>query len=447
MAITITQQPPNAAPSSNSILVRATSNNTAQPNFRFVCDIRNGANTITIARLKSDLVPGTTGSFFDIAPILRSLVAPTNPAVITATAPNTITARAGYLDMPNSAYLYQVDLYEEWGATPSVQTGTKVSITGKIVFQGAFDTDQTWSWDDQVRYPNALNPSTLHKALTDLGGATDVQKTRTVPSISYGAISWGARPVPITVWTRAEIIYYVGATVIRVYYVHMPTASTNAYINSFACYPMNIRALPAGSGSTIKNACSDGFSGDYNFVGAGGSYYVTSYSVSFIDSSGAYGSQYNFIIDPCDKWSQPTNAAPAAGTPKTQAGPIHIHWWNDYGGTDTWIFRMKNRRRQEVASRVTYGANSDTFGTTVADRIYGGTYADAYTLNTDWLTDAEFILLAGLMRSPRVWLDDGITPTKEASIVPTSFTEFTRMTDRLKQVQLDILIATKNPMI
>jgi hypothetical protein len=445
MAITITQQPPNAAPSSNSILVRATSNNTAQANFRLVCDIRNAANTTTIARLKADLIPGTTGTFFDIAPILRSLVTTTNPNVVTAPAVGTTAARAGWLDMPNSAYQYQVDLYEEWGTPPSVQTGTKVSITGKIAFQGAFDTDQTWAWIDTVRYPNAYDTINGHKALTDYGGNTDLQKNRTVPSLSYGAISIGTRPAGN--WERALITYFVGATQIRQYFVWMPTASISAFINSFACYPLNLRALPAGSGSTVKNACSDGFSGDYNFVGAGGSYYVTSYTVQFVDDAGASGATYTFLVDPCDKWSQPTNAAPAAGTPKTQAGPIHIHWWNDYGGTDTWIFRMKNRRRQEVASRVTYGANSDTFGTTVADRIYGGTYADAYTLNTDWLTDAEFILLAGLMRSPRVWLDDGITPTKEASIVPTSFTEFTRMTDRLKQVQLDILIATKNPMI
>ena len=304
------------------------------------------------------------------------MVAPTSPAVVTATAPSTIAARAGYLDMPNSAYLYQIDLYEEYGNPASVITGSKVSITGKIVFQGAFSPDQTWGWIDTVRYPNALDTVNGHKALTDWGGFTDVQKTRTVPSLSYGAISWGARPVPNTVWTRAEIIYYVGSTTVRVYYVHMPTASVNAYINSFACYPLNIRALPAGSGSSIKNACSDGFAGDYNFVGAGGSYYVTSYRVSFIDSSGAYGVHYDFIVDPCDKWSQPTNAAPASGTPKTQAGPIHLHWWNEYGGTDTFIFRMKNRRRQEVEGRMTYGANTDVYGTTTVDRIYGGNYTD-----------------------------------------------------------------------
>jgi hypothetical protein len=347
--------------------------------------------------------------------------------------------------MPNSAYQYRIDLYEEYGTPATVITGSKLSIGQKIVFQGAFSTDQTWGWIDTVRYPNALDPINGHKALTDYGGNTDVQKFRQVPSLSYGAISIGTRPTGY--WERALITYYLNATNIRQYFVWMPTASVNAFINSFACYPLNIRALPAGSGSTIKNACSDGFSGDYNFIGAGGSYYVTSYTVQFVDDAGSNGALYTFNVDPCDKWSQPTNAAPASGTPKTQAGPIHLHWWNEYGGTDTFVFRMKNRRRQEVEGRTTYGANSDVYGTTTLDRIYGGSYADVYTLNTDWLTDAEFTLLADLMRSPQVWLDDAITPTKEAMVVSTSFQLFTRMTDRLKQVQIDVRITTKNPMV
>jgi len=445
MAITIVQQTANAVPSANTMLIRATSNQTGQPNFRMVCDIRNGADTATIARLKSDILPSTTEAFFDIGPVLRSMVVPTNPNVVTAPAANTTAARAGWLDMPNSAYQYRIDLYEEYGTPATVITGSKLSIGQKIVFQGAFSTDQTWGWIDTVRYPNALDPINGHKALTDYGGNTDVQKFRQVPSLSYGAISIGTRPTGN--WERALITYYLNGTNIRQYFVWMPTASVNAFINSFACYPLNIRALPAGSGSTIKNACSDGFSGDYNFVGAGGSYYITSYTVQFVDDAGANGALYTFNVDPCDKWAQPTNAAPASGTPKTQAGPIHLHWWNEYGGTDTFVFRMKNRRRQEVEGRTTYGANSDVYGTTTLDRIYGGSYADVYTLNTDWLTDAEFTLLADLMRSPQVWLDDAITPTKEAMVVSTSFQLFTRMTDRLKQVQIDVRITTKNPMV
>ena len=445
MAITIVQQPANAVPSANPILVRATSNQTSQANFRMVCDIRNAANTTTIARLKSDILPSTTEAFFDIGPILRSMVATTSPAVVTATAPNTIAARAGWLDMPNSAYQYQIDLYEEYGTPAAIITGSKVSVTGKIVFQGAFNPDQIWSWIDTVRYPNAADTVNGNKALTDWGGLTDVQKSRNVPSLSYGAISWGMRPVANTNWQRVYVTYYVGATIIRQYFVWMPTASQSAFINSFACYPLNMRALPAGSGSSVKNACSDGFTGDYNFVGAGGSYYATSYSIQFLDNTGLYGPTYTFLVDPCDKWSQPTNAAPASGTPRTQAGPIHVHWWNEYGGTDTFVFRMKNRRRQEVEGRMTYGANTDVYGTFTADRIYGGTYVDVYTLNTDWLTDAEFGVLADLMRSPQVWLDDAISPTKEAMVVPTSFQLFNRMNDRLKQVQIDVRISIKNP--
>lgn len=445
MAINIITSPSNASPSANTMLIRATSTATGNANFRMVCDVRDSANSVTYARLKSDLIPSTSECFFDIGPILRSLVDSQGPEVIQNTGTGTLGTRAGWLNMSNAALEYRINLYEEYGTPPVVITGSLQSITGKIVFQGAFSQDQYWSWIDSVRYPGTKDLTNGHKALTDLGGDTDLQKFRTVPSISYGAISIGTRPTGN--WERARITYYVGATNIRQYFVWMPTASVNAFINSFACYPMNIRALPAGSGSTVKNACSDGNSGDFNFVGAGGSYYVDRYTVEFLDDLGQVGGSYTFIIDPCAKWSQPTNANPASGTPKSQAGPIHLHWWNDYGGTDTMVFMMKNRRRQEVGSKATYGANQDTYGTWVNTRIYGGDWEDVYTLNTDWLTDAEFLYLGGLMRSSRIFIDDAITPTKEAMVVQTSFTYFTRMDDRLKQVQIEVRVSPKIPIV
>jgi hypothetical protein len=83
----------------------------------------------------------------------------------------------------------------------------------------------------------------------------------------------------------------------------------------------------------------------------------------------------------------------------------------------------------------------------VNTRIYGGDWEDVYTLNTDWLTDAEFLYLGGLMRSSRIFIDDAITPTKEAMVVQTSFTYFTRMDDRLKQVQIEVRVSPKIPIV
>lgn len=429
------------------MLIRATSTATGNANFRMVCDVRDSANTTTYARLKSDLIPGgSTECFFDIGPILRSLVDSQGPQIIQNTGTGTLGTRVGWLNMSNAAFQYRINLYEEYGIPPAVIVGSLQSITGKIVFQGSFSQDQYWAWIDTVRYPGTKDLMNGHKALTDLGGDTDLQKFRTVPSTSYGAISIGTRPAGD--WERAGITYYVGSTMVRnTYYVWMPPASVSAIINSFACYPMNIRALPAGNGSFITNACSDGDAGDFNFVGAGGSFYVDRYTVQFFDDLGNSGALYTFIVDPCAKWSQPTNANPAAGTPKSQAGPIHLHWWNDYGGTDTMVFMMKNRRRQEVGSKTTYGANQDLYGTWVNSRVYGGEWEDVYLLNTDWLTDAEFLYLGGLLRSSRVFLDDAITPTKEAMVVNTSFVYFTRMDDRLKQVQIEVRVSPKIPLV
>lgn len=446
MAINIITSPSNASPSANTMLIRATSTATGNANFRMVCDVRDSANTTTYARLKSDLIPGgSTECFFDIGPILRSLVDSQGPQIIQNTGTGTLGTRVGWLNMSNAAFQYRINLYEEYGTPPAVIVGSLQSITGKIVFQGAFSQDQYWAWIDTVRYPGTKDLTNGHKALTDLGGDTDLQKFRTVPSISYGAISIGNRPAGD--WERATITYYQGSTFLRTYNVWMPTASVSAIINSFACYPMNLRALPAGSGSTVKNACSDGNTGDFNFVGAGGSFYCDRYTVQFFDDLNQAGALYTFIVDPCAKWSQPTNANPASGTPKSQAGPIHLHWWNDYGGTDTMVFMMKNRRRQEVGSKTTYGANQDLYGTWVNSRVYGGEWEDVYLLNTDWLTDAEFQYLGGLLRSSRVFLDDAITPTKEAMVVNTSFTYFTRMDDRLKQVQIEVRVSPKIPLV
>jgi hypothetical protein len=90
-----------------------------------------------------------------------------------------------------------------------------------------------------------------------------------------------------------------------------------------------------------------------------------------------------------------------------------IHFENQLGGVDSYVFTKPNRERQSItrveASRPYL---TDSF---VDSGVYGGytnfskynaqvDYNKEFTVSSDWLTDEEFEWLAQMVRSPRLWL-------------------------------------------
>jgi hypothetical protein len=119
-----------------------------------------------------------------------------------------------------------------------------------------------------------------------------------------------------------------------------------------------------------------------------------------------------------------------------------VYFRNALGGVDSYTFKMKNRKRLET-ERSTYNRNSDVFGTTSFDEVWQAQYTESLDLNSDWLTDAEFLWLREMFLTSECWVLQNESLV-EATIVPTTYNVATRAVDRLQQLNIQIQIAYKN---
>jgi hypothetical protein len=134
---------------------------------------------------------------------------------------------------------------------------------------------------------------------------------------------------------------------------------------------------------------------------------------------------YSVVVDDCEKYPSQI-----------------VYFRNALGGVDSYDFKMKNRKRIE-AERSTYNKNSDVFGTTSFDEVWQTQYTETLDLNSDWLTDAEFLWLKEMFLTSQCWvLQDG--ELIEAVIVPNTYNVSRSAVDKTQQLNVQIRIAYKN---
>jgi hypothetical protein len=395
----------------------------AQPNYRYVCDVKDAAGTNTLARLKCDKLPTTNYGFFDVSRVVETLIAPQAPQI----------AERAFYDHAGFYSGYRLTFMEEYGSTPVVQTGTTTNVTGNIAFAGNLEQLEYTNWVKTVGanqlYPFYFNatPSSI-RALTTTADATefvtsgfvqaDVAKALkdTLNVVTPNQAGWLAIASPIgNYWTECRIQYWnADGTLIRNYYVNNTTTSgTTNNIVRFAAGSRNIKAILTGQ-------ASDSFAGSYLFPTQDGA----GYSVHF-ETAGQMSNPVFYRIGPCERYNS-----------------IPVHFINKYGGIDSYTFTLKNRKRANV-ERDTFGYNSDVYATLTYDKVWAGSFDYVYQLNSDWLTDAESEWLIELVRSGQVWLEiDG--NLVEAVVNANQYQFVTRRNDQLQQLQIEIAVAYKN---
>jgi hypothetical protein len=98
-----------------------------------------------------------------------------------------------------------------------------------------------------------------------------------------------------------------------------------------------------------------------------------------------------------------------------------VHFQNQLGGVDSYVFNKPNRERQNI-TRIEASKPLLTMGETYSytqssfSRYNASVdYSKEFTVMSDWLTDDEFEWLAEMVRSPRLWvkmvIDVSGTPT------------------------------------
>jgi len=398
MAITVLSGSPQAAtPVYNKMLFKVSGSLIAEPNFRYICDVKNAAGTTTLARLKCDKLPTTNFGFFDVSRVVETLIAPTVPTL----------TQAGFADHAGFYSGYRLDFTQEFGSTPVV-SGNFTTVSGNIAFAGNLEQLELADWSGGVYFPSGggFNDGISQSLATNVG--------RTVYADSYGWLAQGigsgfTNPQDI----NALVNYYTaGGANTRTYEVSIGSVSGST-IFRFGAGPMNIKALTSGQ-------CSDSQVGSYLFPTAENSYYT----IQFLDGEQATV-LFTYTIGPCERFnSQP------------------VHFVNKFGGIDSYTFTLKNRKRANV-QRDTYGYNTDVFATLTHDKVWAGSFDYVYALNSDYLTDAESSWLIELLRSSQVWLElDGTLV--EAVVNANQYQFVTRRNDQLQQLQLEVAVAYKN---
>ena len=375
-----------ATPVFNKMLYKVSGSLIAQPNYRYVCDVKNPAGT-TLARLKCDKLPTTNFGFFDVQKVVETLIAPTAPSL----------TQTGFVDHSGFYSGYRLDFTQEYGNTPVV-TGATTTVSGVMAFAGNLEQLELadWSLDTYFRFGNTFTfvlPLTTPTAFTVYQGGSNFLAINGTKYVAAGFDSWLA---------SARVNYKS----VNYDFALSPSLSgtTDYNIQRFACGPANL--------SGTISALSGAVEGD-------------SYTVRFVSNSSSQSPPTTFTFGPCQRFDS-----------------IPVHFVNKYGGIDSYTFTMKNRKRANIQREV-FGYNSDVYATTTYNKVWAGSFDYVYALNSDWLTDAESEWLIEMVRSGYVWLELG-GQLVEAVVNANQYQFVTRRNDRLTQLQLEVAVAYDN---
>jgi hypothetical protein len=386
MSITIISALPSLLPVGNSDVVVVSSNNTASANFRYVCDV---SGSLSSARLKCDKLPTTNNGFFGVSKVVETLIAPKIPQLTSG------WQDGGYAVNTNLTFR------EEFGSPPTVATGGTASAS-LIAWQAAFR---------QQDYA-AFVPDNYQAGF---GSANQITVTNRPTSYTMASgqhdfigLILKAGSVPV-----AEIKYYDKTSLERTF-----TVSGSSNISNY----FNLGPLGLYNLTTMQT--SDGDDGTKNFPPVGSTYTVTLYNDDVaVDKD--FTPTYTITIDNCQRYND-----------------LRVFFRNMYGGIDSYTFTRMNRQRVDV-DRKTYGYNASVYGDDVYDKQWSVTYRDTYTLNSDWLTDAEFTWLQEMIYSPECWIQLG-TQLVPVVVQTNTYNIRKRVVDKLQQISVDVQVGYEN---
>lgn len=386
MSITIISALPSLLPVGNSDVVVVSSNNTASANFRYVCDV---SGSLSSARLKCDKLPTTNNGFFGVSKVVETLIAPKIPQLTSG------WQDGGYAVNTNLTFR------EEFGSPPTVATGGTASAS-LIAWQAAFRQQDYAAFlpnNYQAGFGSA-NQITVSNRPTDYSMASGQH--------DFIGLILKSGSVPV-----AEIKYYDKTSLERAFTV---SGSTNIS-NYFNLGPLGLYNL-------TDMQTSDGDDGTKKFPQAGSTYTVTLYNDDVaVDKD--FTPTYTITIDNCQRYND-----------------LRVFFRNMYGGVDGYTFTRMNRQRVDV-DRKTYGYNASVYGDDVYDKQWSVTYRDTYTLNSDWLTDAEFSWLQEMIYASECWIQLG-TQLVPVVVQTNTYNVRKRVVDKLQQISVDVQVGYEN---
>ena len=419
MALTIHQYPTSPNLADNDLLFSLTSTQVAQPQFQYVCDIKDESNNL-IQRIKQQ--PNPSGkAVFNVGQIVVNSLGSTDAVWEIAQA--TTQSECGkdfkiyFGEEYGSSVSSSITLYNGYG--PAGSPATTSSLEYYFNLDGVLNPQQkvNWNWasGSKLDYQATSGTTTFNHS----NGLTSFPTTQSIRLTDYHTISFlngnvaGDAPNASSaqdVFAYRVRSYDATGSIIDDYFNYNEagprTLSNQNWASIYTNQNENTRLIHFPAGPANFDEMSQTLSEDT-------AYYVMDFygqdSGATINTNGVWGS-YRFNIVPADCGYE----------------GVRFAWKNIYGVWDYYNFSLAESRVSNV-SRLTYEQTFVPYSTTTNTAVYDNTrrgsvnfYNDitkVRTAESDWLTQSEADVLRELFFSANVYVY-----TSEYGFIPVVIT-------------------------
>jgi hypothetical protein len=379
MAITIITSPNAFMAAFNQVPYTVSSNNTAQPNFNFIVDVNQTSGTNNpLARLKYPVQPSSAQLTFDIGNVLENYVSYDFNNVVGDVGTNTNSRLKYFVQFRE---LYDVSgiptLTSVLASSPSAPSASIFNFAGNAIF------------DFEDFTPTAYR----NKDVATVGYLSN-SGTERINSNEERFLYW-FDPLRLVVTVR-----YI-----------------DSLGNAVETISITLTAL-----EHLFNIKAGKYAQD-TIIAAGG-ILTDRYTVQLLGSTDNVLATKTFSLN----------------TECSQYPTVRLHWLNKLGGFDSFNFNKNQINAMEI-ERKQFKAPLP-IGYSKQDRLktnYNTTINDRISINSDWITEQESILLEELATSPVIYLERTPTDFVAVNITNTTYEIKTFLTDRrLFNVSFDI---------
>ena len=359
MAITKTTVPDNFIGAFNQVVYKITSNNTAQPNFNFIVDIKETTTSTLLARLKYPKQPGVTDLTFDIGDVLRNSVSY-----------DFLNAQAAYVAAnTNSRLKYYVEFRELFDNGSGVPT-----LSGVLASDPAT--------------PSASSYKFASNAIFDFEDFTPTAYVNTNVS-GFGYLNANTTSFENIESSQNKILTFFDPNRIAAKIVLLSGSTFSQSIS-----------LPAKEHLFNINA------GKWILDTSGLTLAMGTYVVQVQTSANVIIASKTFTYTPqCSNYSN-----------------VRLHWLNKLGAFESFNFIMNSRKSEDI-ERKQFKAPLP-IGYLKSDRLktnFNTTINDKISINSDWISEEQSILLEQLATSPVIYLERSATNFIAVNITNTNY--------------------------
>ena len=370
MAITIQQQPDLYTPVYNPMRFVIQSSNNTSANFKYVVDLYVSGVSGRVWRglYNANSLYGNAAA--DISRVLESYITY-----------DLDSSLYGFQTCENSVKAYELKIGEQYGASSGITTYPNIEVTGtKYAWNGVFDTEifRTYVYTNYT--PNGNN-AILSNISNNVTGAVITQYYYQSTNRAYQ--------------------YMLNDTSGSVFFAVIKTYTNNALVGTFkienpyqASSTYQNKMVRVGVGYDDLNNTTL-YSGVQPVITSS----IDTYTIEITDFFGNLNSPITTYKIDC-VWHN-TN-------------PIALHWLNRLGGFDTYLFKLVTKKfsdlKRDSLQKNIGGLTESGWTYKAQDRgttIFNTDITDKWTLESDWINDAQSIWLQELIESPEVYYYNG----------------------------------------